>query len=154
MATARRLQVAAAVLIVSLLFVGSESQTESESELPIESEPQVALPMPLLSAQKAVLPSPSPPPPTDSPYGTNKAGVPGACPLSPAGQNNDNGNGKCTATDVIDVYNDKEYPFCQNCTCPELTGMCFNDSCSDTTGKFGRWRVSELHKSIPESGLS
>ena len=140
MATARRLHVATSVLIVSLLLVGSQAQTD----LPV-SQPQVVLPMPLLSAQKAVLPSPPPPPPptTTTPFGTNKAGVPGACPLSPAGQNNDNGEGKGTATDVIAVYNDKEYPFCPNCTCPDLKGMCFNDSCSDTAGKFGRWRVSD-----------
>ncbi|CAI5938339.1 unnamed protein product [Closterium sp. NIES-64] len=60
--------------------------------------------------------------------------------LSTAGNNNQNGNGKGTSADVIDWYNDQEYPTCPLKACPPFKHYCSGGMCNDTAGILGRWR--------------
>ncbi|CAI5534160.1 unnamed protein product [Closterium sp. Naga37s-1] len=60
--------------------------------------------------------------------------------LSPARNNNQNGNGEGTSADVIDWYNDQEYPTCPLKACPEFKHYCSGGMCNDTAGILGRWR--------------
>ena len=50
---------------------------------------------------------------------------------------------------VTTTYNDAEYPNCPLQDCPSLKGMCFNDSCSNNAGLYGRWLVSASSWSGP-----
>ncbi|CAI5485267.1 unnamed protein product [Closterium sp. Naga37s-1] len=63
--------------------------------------------------------------------------------LSSAGNNNQNGNGKGTSADVIDWYNDQEYPTCPLKACPPFKHYCSGGMCNDTAGILGRWRLPE-----------
>ncbi|CAI5984263.1 unnamed protein product [Closterium sp. NIES-65] len=63
--------------------------------------------------------------------------------LSTAGNNNQNGNGKGTSADVIDWYNDQEYPTCPLKACPPFKHYCSGGMCNDTAGILGRWRLPE-----------
>ncbi|CAI5534124.1 unnamed protein product [Closterium sp. Naga37s-1] len=63
--------------------------------------------------------------------------------LSTAGNNNQNGNGKGTSADVIDWYNDQEYPTCPLKACPPFKHYCSGGMCNDTARILGRWRLPE-----------
>ncbi|CAI5512308.1 unnamed protein product [Closterium sp. Naga37s-1] len=63
--------------------------------------------------------------------------------LSSAGNNNQNGNGQGTSADLIDWYNDQEYPTCPLKACPPFKHYCSGGMCNDTAGILGRWRLPE-----------
>ncbi|CAI5472925.1 unnamed protein product [Closterium sp. Yama58-4] len=72
--------------------------------------------------------------------------------LSPAGTNNQNGNGEGTSAAVIDWYNDQEYPTCPLKACPEFKHYCSGGMCNDTAGILGRWRLPEQSEGVCPPG--
>ena len=117
-------------------FISRRGSLKSGLKSPPPSPPPPKSPPP--SPPPPRNPPPSPPPPAKSIYAAD-------CPRSPASvHNGDDREG----SDVTAIYNDKQYPFCPNCTCPDLKGMCGNDTCSDTSGKLGRWSVSPISPSF------
>ncbi|CAI5984302.1 unnamed protein product [Closterium sp. NIES-65] len=72
--------------------------------------------------------------------------------LSPAGNNNQNGNGQGTSADVIDWYNDQEYPTCPLKACPPFKHYCSGGMCNDTAGILGRWRLPEQSSRVCPPG--